>query len=122
MKSAFGVEHSDAIAKADNRSSGNPSGGRRAASAAFGPYHTVAVSPKGRRMKNLAREYGAEALGQAPGIGIGAAGLGAHMAGKSKLGLGLGAAGLGAALVGGHVGRQKNLTAMNRKGYLKAES
>jgi hypothetical protein len=116
-----------------DRSSGNPSGGRRVASAAFGPYHMIGISPKGRRFKNTARAAGSEALGAAPGVAAGGVGAGMvlrdlknidNATGKGKigaLGAGLLAAGIPTAAIGGHIGRQKNLTTLNRRGMLEKE-
>jgi hypothetical protein len=140
MTNAFGIDDDRyEVSKAD-RSSGNPSTGRRAAHWAGGGYHTLAVSPKGRKLKNLGRDEGSTALGVAPGLALfgGAAYKGVKTADKinSKGGLatasgksmralrtahGLQAAGLVAAGAGGFAARQHNLTQMNRKGYLKKE-
>jgi len=119
--SAFGVVHE--ISKRDNRSKGNPSGGRRAAHAAFGGYHTLAVSPKGRRFKNVARDYGSSVAGSLPGTAAAVAGISraTKLGGHTKGTLAATVGGLGASYVGAHAARQKNLTSMNRKGFLRAE-
>jgi hypothetical protein len=114
--------------------------GRRATHHFAGGYHTLAVSPKGRRFKNFARDEGSATAGAAPGLalfGVGAA-KGVRTADKINSKGGLGTAGKGAmralhtahgvqaagllAAAGGSVAaRQANLTSMNRKGYLKKE-
>lgn len=123
MISAFGVDHQN-ISKAfgNDRSSGKPTLGRRVAHTTLGGWHTIGASRKGRRLENLGRDMGAGVLGALPGAGVAAAGGAALGAGKSKLGIGLTAAGLGGAVAGTQIARQKNLTAMNRKGYLKPQN
>jgi hypothetical protein len=137
---AFGVSKAE---KEIARSSGNPSGGRRAASFFGGGYHTIASAPKGRRIKNVARDMGSSALGSLPGAAVGTTGAGlmiagakaaapeleagADIAGKFKgkkaliAGLPLVLAGGAMTPAGAQIGRQMNLTRANRKGYLKAE-
>jgi hypothetical protein len=143
MANAFGIDDDRYISKADERSSGNPSAGRRAAHWAGGGYHTLAVSPKGRRLKNLGRDEGSTALGVAPGAAVmGVAGykglkheaasyreaeglgrakkIAPHVAGVKRANAAIIAGGVLAG-AGGLAARQTNLTSMNRKGYLKKE-
>ena len=142
MLSAFGVDHGDSVSKAD-RSSGNPSAGRRAMNAAFGPYHMVAISPSGRKFKNTAEDIGSSLAGAAPGAVLYGAGLkglttkgsakvkvntvtGQQVGpkkitpkGKKSAAMALGGAALMAG--GGMAGRQINMARLNREGKLKAE-
>ena len=131
----FGVDDSrQEIAKAESRSQGNPSGGRRLTHVAAGPFHTLATSRKDRRVKNVARDVGsgyAGALGGAvaggiPGAMMQARGIGHVMqGGSSSKGRAMVAGGqalmYGGAIGGSQAARQANLSSMNRKGYLKKE-
>lgn len=136
---AFGVS------KADNRSSGSPSVGRRLTHHVAPVAHTLAVSPKGRRFKNFAREQTSSAIGSAPGVAVGATGAGlfarnfvrASREGAleteegmkafqrmphNRRAVGLMLAGAPIAYGGAKAAQQINLGRMQRKGYLKAES
>jgi hypothetical protein len=132
MQSAFGVDHGDNVSKAEKRSSGNPSAGRRATNAAFGIYHTASVSPKGRRAKNIGSDYGSRAAGAVPGLGLYGAGAvkmlgrsGTNSMGKlthsGKVGAGLAAGGLVATGAGSMAAGQWNMGRLNRAGNLKKE-
>lgn len=126
---AFGVSKAE---KEIPKSSGKPTGGRRAAHFFGGGYHTLATSRKGRRIKNMGRDMGSTYAGAAPGAVLG--GTGAALAlrnvknidapGRGKFSLvgpAMMAGGVAAAGAGAQMARQANLTSMNRKGYLKAE-
>lgn len=132
MQSAFGVDHGETVSKAEKRSSGAPSAGRRAANAAFGVYHTAAVSPKGRRAKNIGSDIGAREAGAVPGLGLYAAGAtkmlsskGTNSLGKlthsGKVGAGMAAGGLLATGAGSMAAGQWNLNRLSQAGNLKKE-
>lgn len=121
---AFGVDD-PRVSKAD-RSSGDPSAGRRVTHWAGGGFHTLAVSPKGRKGKNLGSDLASGAAGAAPGAALYGVGVRRQLKAfnnleHSRAGVGATMAGGLLAGVGGLAARQANLTRMNRKGYLKPD-
>jgi len=115
--SAFGVDHGG-ISKADDKYGGNkaPTGGRRAAAYAFGPFHSAVAGKKGKKLRATGNQIGGS-VGGAIGGQIGGAALGA-LTRKPAIMHGTAQAG---GLAGGIGGSQLAVNRNQRKGYYKPQ-